>query len=63
MTEDDLGILQSAVENLRAPERTAGTVEAAWQIAYKLDDLAKRAEAARRQFEADVEASHNDRQG
>lgn len=63
ITEDDLATLQSAVENMRAPERTPSVIDAAWRIASKLDDMAKRAEAARRRFAEEVESWKNDGQG
>lgn len=48
MSESDIGTLQSAVENMRAAERTESVVEAAWRLAYQIEQIAKRAEAARR---------------
>jgi hypothetical protein len=51
LSEEDIGTLQAAVENLRAPERTESIIAAAWRIAYRLEQLAKRAEAARRENE------------
>lgn len=42
LSDDEVSALQSAVENLRAPERTQPTAEAAWRIASKLEKIAKR---------------------
>jgi hypothetical protein len=36
--------LQAAVENLRSADKTESqTIDAAWRIAFKLDQMAKRA--------------------
>jgi hypothetical protein len=51
LDEEDIGTLQSAVENLRAPERTPSIIDAAWRLASKLELMAKDAEAARRLHE------------
>lgn len=48
LTEDDIGTLQAAVENLRSCDKTESRTEAAWRIAHRLAALATRAEEARR---------------
>jgi hypothetical protein len=47
ITEDDLWLLASAAENLRGGGRDEETrVESAFRIAFKLDELRKRIDAA-----------------
>lgn len=52
MTEEDLGTLQAAVENMRsAPEgdeQCDRILDARWRLASKLEDMAKRADQSRR---------------
>src|SRR6266496_1147180 len=44
LTNDEIGTLQAAVENLRSPDKAEEwTIEAAWRIASKLEQIAKRA--------------------
>lgn len=52
ITDNDIFLLQCAVENMRsAPEgdeQRARLIDARWRIAFDLEQLAKRAEVARR---------------
>ncbi len=52
LDDEDIGTLQAAVENLRSPDRNERTVDAAWRIASKLEQLAKDAYAASRLHES-----------
>lgn len=52
ITDNDIFLLHCAVENMRsAPEgdeQRASIIDARWRIAYDLEQLAKRADAAMR---------------
>lgn len=48
LSDEDIGTLQAAVENLRSCERPQRVVEAAFLIAFRLEQLAKRADEQRR---------------
>jgi hypothetical protein len=58
LSEEDIGHLQAAVENMRAApegeEQRARILDARWRIAEKLESLARRAEAARRAAQIEV---------
>lgn len=48
LTDEDIGTLQAAVENLRSSDRMEErTIDAAFRIAYKLEQITKRAYHAR----------------
>lgn len=43
LSEEDIGTLQAAIENLRSPDKSdERTIEAAWRIASKLEQIVVR---------------------
>lgn len=42
LTNEEIGTIQAAVENLRSANKDEHRVEAAWRIAYKLEQMVKR---------------------
>jgi hypothetical protein len=56
LTDEDIGLLQSAVESMRAAsssvEERVRQIDARWRIASRIEALNKRIEAARRANEA-----------